>query len=391
MSSIAHTLAHPVSGRPSRAVSMIKIFALLDSAAPLGYLLLGEAIAVQVFALALKLLILLALAPAPFNISRTAFVFTATLLAMTFTGAWADALFGTFSFHSLLRYLGFTASLLLTLKVLESSDATIYCRYLVIIPVLVAALHIVLSFTGGVNSHYGRFFYVGNTHPNLGGEISAIAALAAALTLRPSISIPVLGLLLTDCYLMQSRAALVTIGLLAAVVIICWTAQKAGRVSVAALAVYAVLLTAVPHLLGFNLPDFVLQSVLLVDDPARGIASGLVGRDIRWGIGWTLFSENILLGRGLGIFDTQGIPTPHNAFLYGLAQHGLISIVFWTILLVSLKHVWTASYYSGSLISIVLLMLFFNDRFINLNAFPFVLYAIIFSYGARGRARPVNA
>lgn len=47
-----------------------------------------------------------------------------------------------------------------------------------------AMLHIFLVFAGQVEDHFGRYFFLGNAHSNLGGEIYAIASFAGAVSTK---------------------------------------------------------------------------------------------------------------------------------------------------------------------------------------------------------------
>jgi hypothetical protein len=359
----------------SALIGLARIFGLLDSAAPLGYLAFGNALPVEIAALTLKALALLVMARA-LRPQDVPWAFAATLFLLTTSGAVVGQFTGAFSSFSLLQYTAFSGSLVMTMIVLARGHLLTYCRWALPIPVGVAAFHVASSLTGTAPLANGRFDYVGGTHPNLGGEIAAVTALAASLALRPRLALPLMALLFASCTLMQSRAAMVAIALLAVILVARGAARRLGWLLLPVLLVMAPFAIGVWAWLGTDPFALLAENLLRLDDPDRGILSGFAGREARWAIGFDDFRRDVLFGNGIGTFE-NGLESPHNAFLYGLAMHGIVSVAFWGFLAAALARVLAARPDQVALMAALGLLLVFNDRFFNLNPYPFEYYVMI--------------
>lgn len=354
----------------------VQMFAVLDSWAPIGYFLYGDPLVMHIIAISIKMMLII------FNLDKlhirnSSVTFIVTLIILALTGAIADAYSNTFLFTSLLRYVAFTISMLLTLLILRESNFFEYVKYLVLVPFLAAIFHIYLYFTDGLVNSYGRYFYLGGSHPNLGGEISAIAVLAASIIFRFRLFIFITVIFFYSAFLMQARAALIVIiGLvLVRIMFGIWSMGSRHRV----LSIMLIFIAGFIFLMFGGVREFIAEDILLLNDISRGLNTGFVGRDARWLMAWELFLNNPVFGNGISIFGDAGFSSPHNAFLYGLAQHGVLSLVFWIILAHRWKLILSTSFYMATIIAIGSILLIFNDRFINLNSFPFVYYIIILS------------
>lgn len=370
------------SGSPTgtrTATELVGLFAVLDSAAPVGYLIMGDPALIQIVGLAAKCLVV-AVYPSLFQLDKHTTWLSGLLIVLTSTGCIADALSGTFSPPSLYRYTAFSFSLIFTLSILRHSTIFSYCRFFIVVPVITAFAHIYLCYSGAIHFHFGRYFYVGQSHPNLGGEISAMTAIAAAIGFRFRASIPIILTLATSCLLMQSRAALIVI-LLAAL----WVFYNAAREHLSSRTIIFTIL-GLASVLYLLYPDVLTQFsdlVLLANDTERGLGTGFVGRDVRWASGFGIFLENPLIGAGISAFDGEAAVAPHNAFLYSIAQHGIISVLFWGAFFASYHRAIKRQRRFALLLSFCFILLIFNDRFINLNIYPFLMYVIFFYFGSR--------
>ncbi|NLN89370.1 MAG: O-antigen ligase family protein [candidate division WS1 bacterium] len=112
--------------------------------------------------------------------------------------------------------------------------------------------------------------------------------------------------------LLGTGAGLVTLALLRP------RARVLGLVALAALAT-AFLFT--------DAPVRVVSDMMALEDPQRGIGSGLSGRTERYSSGMVRFEERPLLGHGLHPNNY------HNAYIEILAQHGLVGGVLFLLLL----------------------------------------------------------
>jgi hypothetical protein len=347
--------------------------AVIDSLAPIPYLLALDPTTIQAPAILAKVLLVAVFWRQPTQSARRA-IFVWSVAIITLTAGLVDAAFGMFSWLPLVRYSVFLVSALATLALIHPNTYRTYVAFLVPIPLLGALFHLGMTFAGAVPQQYGRYLYFWGAHPNLGGEIAAVASMAAALSLRLRRYLPTAALLLADCLLLQARAAIVTVtvGILVRLV---W-ADKRVAVPLIGLLVSAI---GVATVSGFE-PLQGAVAVLQLDDPFRGAGSGFAGRDIRWDYALQLFASNPLLGSGLSLFDGVSAPDPHNAFLYGLASHGLLSMTFWFAIAVGLLGIARQSLNDFLILASGAVLLIFNDRFINLNVYPFAYYIMIIAY-----------
>lgn len=311
---------------------------------------------------------------------------TATMvLATTATG------FGGFS-----PYLAVAAFLVnLALSSMLVSKATLN-RYLVGPVFLIAGsalIHIFLCLTHRIPTWFGgRYFYFGGNQFNLGGEIEAVGCLAAVLLLPRLMALPVLGILLYDMSLMQTRSALlVGVACLATLVVFDGSRRlNPGRATALFFLVPIMGLLLVSTGLGGKLGDSI-SGVLLLNDAHRGIASGGSGRQDLWDWSIQLFQDSPIVGHDLSYFESIGFIGSHNIFLYGLAQYGLMSLLFfgsiiyaYTLLLIRDRHRFVV-------MLCALPLLLFNDRFTSLNPYPFIFFVLLIAGAAREPPEPAQS
>lgn len=361
------------------------LVALLDSAAPIPYLFGFDPLLLQAPAILMKLL-LIVLLPAITNTSSIRTLFLAAIVLLALAGTLVDAFSGPTAWQPMARYWAVALSMLGTLSLVSNTQYATYAKTLVVLPALAAALHITMAMHGTVPSQYGRFFYFRGSHPNLGGEIAAAAGIAAALALNVRWLLPVSAVLLADCLLLQSRAAILAI-LLSLGIRLLWS--KTGAIIAAA---GAFLLLAWLIAYGDFDPADLASSIFRLDDYYRGVGSGFAGRSARWDYALSLFFESPVWGAGLSIFGGTGERDPHNAFLFGLASHGLMSLLFWLVLASALRTIANARLRDAAILGAGWVLLVFNDRFLNLNLYPLAYYAFIVCYpAATSGERPAPA
>jgi O-antigen ligase len=117
-------------------------------------------------------------------------------------------------------------------------------------------------------------------------------------------------------------------------------------------------------------------SVLLLDDPYRGLDSGFSGRFNNWQAGLEKFSETPLIG--VGLYDPVASYT-HSGYLKAFAQFGVIyGLLFLGILFIAFKrslHLMRADLIAGVVCYCVFIAS--SPRYINFQLMPFVGMAAI--------------
>ncbi|WP_370326607.1 O-antigen ligase family protein [Euzebya sp.] len=356
-----------------------------------GYLLLGTALPLQVLGLILKAGLLLRERPTRFAIGRDQGLFLTGIGVLAAVSFIMNVGTGGFDFRGYLVYGAVAASVCLTLLLVARDDFTQYAVGFVSIPYAVAVVHVFLAVSGGVDDHFGRVLYVGNTHPNLGGEIASAAVLLASLSLRPRSFTVVVIPLTISVLLLQARAALACILLL----VLVWAVYEFRRLRWsrgARFAAVSLLMLMVMSLWthGSTGARFVREDVLRVSDENRGIGSGFTGRVEPWGSAWEAFLETPLIGSGIDFRAEGDVSGVHNAVLYGLARHGALSLLIWVPLVRAFANIWYRDRKASLCLLACLPLVFLNDRFINLNPYPFGMYVTVLALGRGSRLGPLQ-
>ena len=362
-------------------VLIIAIVAFCDSAAPLGYLFPNAILPIHAAGIVIKCFILLLLGR-PGTLSKPVLQWLLLVTCLFVEGVFLDIVnFGTFQFEST-RYIAVVAQIGLTLLIISADQFRTYARWVIAIPFLTFIIHVVLAHLGQIQVIYGRYLFVGNSHPNLGGEIGAVVVLAAALSLKVKYFLPIATIIGYSCILMQARAALLTICFLTIVRL--WL----GLPTVQRYISFAIAATIIPTLLVLDIVTsngivdqtvkYVMNDVFMANDPYRGIGTGFVGREVAWAQAWQLFEQHPLSGVGFVYFSETGTSSPHNAFLYGLAMHGIWSLPFWGIIFYMGVVLMRRARRDALLIFCFVPMLLLNDRFINMNTYPLLFYMFLF-------------
>lgn len=243
-----------------------------------------------------------------------------------------------------------------------------------------AGIHAAACASGIMPSVYGRYPYLGESSANLGGEINAMASICAAMTMRRKYFYTTATILLVSTLYLQSRSAVLVICfLLIARVII----DENGRVLkfrplIMASYVAIGFIGLAAATIFFEQVSSVANDVLRLTDAQRGTGTGFVGRSDRWLVGQRLFNQSPLVGVGWGGIEELGLRSPHNIFWSVAAQLGLLGVV--SIFGVLFAGLWKARNQPAGIFVILLSaipLLFFNDRSLNLNIYPFVYFIAI--------------
>jgi len=356
-------------------LNLIPIIAVWDAFLPFSYLIGSDPFAFHIASILLK--VFLVLWQRKIYSIETVLSLLSVMLIMIF-GSFLLELNQNLSLVEYSKYAAFTLSLALYIILLSSHEKIRrFCTTYFFASVFVALVYIVLAFTGKIPTHYGRYFYFGGSHHNLGGEISAMAAFLGVMFVDKRAYILSTLILLYASFLMQSRAAEIVI-ILFIVMKLVWI-ERDDKLNYRAIILFSLLTVMMDFLSGNYISQVFTNDILRLSDEYRGMDTGLVGRDERWMSAINLFLQYPLAGAGISYFESQGELSPHNAFLYGLAKHGLMSIFFWVFLFYM---IFTArKVIKGFLVFILPLaiLLLLNDRFINLNPYPGLFYAIVFS------------
>lgn len=277
---------------------------------------------------------------------------------------------------SSLGVFAFCVSLFLSLMLIRTEDTRGYLAGMGGVGLIGSSLYILLAFLGLVEQHYGRYMFWGDNHPNLGSE-TFVAFLLAGVVVFNKKSVVILFVLTITCIiLMQARAALLVA--LSGAGFYLYFLFKERVIKLEVVVVFVLFLTLVSVVLSVEILGLFNQ-VFLVEDVNRGIGTGFVGRGERWAQAIELFYSNPWFGGGFSAFDVDGLLTPHNFVLAGLAYMGVLSLIFYFYLLFCFGVVW--KHFKKLALAMVPLVFFviFNDRFVNMNPYPFCFYVLLLS------------
>ncbi len=351
-----------------------RLVALADVLAIASYMVNVTPIAGQALGLGIKLLLLPLLLNRDSILLRQGEAFfllsLITLLSLVFSNetAWLDVL-------PLVAFL-----LHLALSLLLRSDQL--AEYLRSVAVLIAGscvIYLLMAAVGQIPIIYGRYWYFNELHPNLGSEIAAAGALCGVITLRYRNFMALSAVMLANTVLMQGRAAMLTIGLAMVLRSLheAFVASDARKVQfrIILLTPFAVILPilALPY----------LADALLLNDSYRGVGTGVVGRTEQWEIAWEAFLDRPITGQGIGWFERTQEMGAHNFFLYGFAEMGLMSSLLFGLLIYLSVTAYRLHGWKIVSLSPVLVMFMVNDRFMNLNPYPFMVWLLIFALSVR--------
>lgn len=253
-------------------------------------------------------------------------------------------------------------------------------------------LFIVEAFAGLIPTEWDRYTYFGGGAANLGAEIGAVGVVAALVSLR---TIPAIAATIIAFYavmLMQGRAALLVIigSSSLRIALSIWSRCRRSGLGRSGFIVGLLFCAAASSGLVID----VMTKLMLINDSDRGAGTDFVGRGERWALAYKKFLENPIIGAGLGWYDRLVESSPHNFYLYGLSQFGMLSICIYMPLAVCAYRGWRANKNAFLIISPLLILTIFNDRFMNLNAYPFVMFVVLLSASclpAERRRMPLRA
>lgn len=249
---------------------------------------------------------------------------------------------------------------------------------------------------GAIETIGNRHDFFAGSHPNLGGELVSSTLIMAAFALRPRTFVPLAIAALCCTFLLQSRTSTLAI----IISIAChWGLHSSKRIGwrntaatlmalLSGIMVVAAVFALVQQDTLQALYDFLFDSVFLVEDQYRGGNSGFSGRDQHWLAALQVIDENPFLGAGPEFAARRGSLQPHNWLLYAISQYGIfgwaLSGLFVTATATAIRRD------PMRLIAFIPLFIpwLLSDRFLNFNAYPFVIYILAFAPFAAAPASP---
>jgi hypothetical protein len=274
------------------------------------------------------------------------------------------------------KIFGFVTHVFITLTMIRRDNLPKYMLASVGVLFTSTLIYLVAAKTGHIDTTFGRYSYFHHTHPNLGSEIIAMSIVLAACVLD---WVPFLIVALPSIYaiyLMEGRAALVvaliTIG--AKLVYEQWRNKKRLALILGGLAGAGLLALLVSDKAGK-----LLNSAFLLHDKYRGIGSGFVGRDQLWNVAWHWFMASPIIGNGAGFFDRYGVEI-HNFFLFGLSEFGILSLIIYGMIFYLFYELYRTNRKWFFCFLGIPVFWMFNDRFFNINPYPFLVYVVLFAH-----------
>ncbi|OWU77588.1 O-antigen ligase family protein [Marinibacterium profundimaris] len=306
--------------------------------------------------------------------------------AIFFTISMLGDSFGNFSAMNYVSLVAFSLNLFGVMNVINGQNYLDFSKSLFETSALTAIAYILMVESGMMGNHYGRFYFFGDSHPNLGGEIYAIASFAGALAIRKSTFVLFCVPMIAATLYLQSRTGTVIIFSTIVLKIFFETNASVTKKSLllgSIALVVGLAIAILPSDWAFRL----VGQVLLTEDSHRGASTGYVsGRDTQWAQAWQFFLEKPITGWGMGLYsdDVRGA---HNPVLYSLSMFGVFGVLFWVLPVTSAFKLAKNNLREFLLITPVSLMLVLNDRFMDNNTFPLLYYFYLIQLPYFGLAR----
>lgn len=280
-----------------------------------------------------------------------------------------------------IKVIGFIANLLLTLLIIRRSNLPAYVFACVCTIGISTLVYLGMVETGGIQAIWGRYSYFADTEPNLGSEIIAISIVLSTCVLAPRYFVFFAAPSLYAISLMQGRSGLF-VSIVALVVKLYFSIEQPKT-----RAITTIILVFIGLVLYVFLLDTVsayFNTLFLIDDEYRGTSTGFTGRDELWGAAWNYFLKSPVIGNGVVNYAESGVE-PHNFFLFGLTKFGLLSLLIFGVIIYLYYELYRSNRQWFYGLSAIPILWIFNDRFLNLNPYPFLLYVVLFANADDGR------
>jgi hypothetical protein len=287
---------------------------------------------------------------------------------------------GNTGIEGITQPVGVLISLAMTLMVLTDENIKLYMKafgtscFLSFVIFMFQVKLVPINADHGVSDLGDRYSFIFGTHPNLGGEFLLTGFIAFCIARLSTILIlAIFTLYFIALNLLQARAAMLS--LLLAFFLYLYV----EHIRRAAPAMYRIglLFILILCIVSYSVLNFEsISHLFLLDNEYRGVGTGFVGRSERWEYAWNIFLEYPFFGAGFGYFREH--PSAHNMWLGMLSTMGFMAVF---ILVAMLQNGWRV-YMANTNMFLMLLsfipMTLFNDRFLNLNPYPFLLFVVLF-------------
>jgi hypothetical protein len=305
----------------------------------------------------------------------------------------ASIILGITSSEGVIQPIGTLISLALTIMVLSDENITAYMKAFGVSCFMAClAFLFQLKFGDTVWTESGRYTFIYGTQPNLGGEI-LFAGFIAFCFARLNTKL-IFGTFALYCFvisLLEARAAMLS--MLIAFSLYVYVEKIRRFAPIERIAFISIL--GVIFVLYCALNWDSISNLFLLDDSYRGAGTGVAGRGQRWENAWNTFLQFPLFGVGFGYFSYD--LTPHSMWLGMLSTMGLMSFFIFVAILQNGWRIYSANIRVFFLLISFIPMTIFNDRILNLNPYPFLLFVLLFlpskalAVGIQGRElRPVR-
>jgi O-antigen ligase len=347
---------------------VVSIFALLDSASFLLYVLNLDYTVFYAGTLGVKFVLLIFYKRS----TATDILYAQGVLYAIIVGGIANSLIQSEWNPNDMQGFGFVAHMVCTCWVVDYSNFRRYFSGCANVLLLCGLLFLAMYFTGRLQLDVnGRYTFFG-AHPNLGGEIFAAGVFASLIGQdfrRNAVQTVVLA---SAVMILQSRAALLTIFVMCIMKYLDIFDFRRGVLYIIAV----VSATCVAIAIAAFFVDF--NSIFLINDQYRGADTGFAGRTELWQFGWDAFLSAPVFGNGYGFYyDNDIVGGAHNFFIYLLVLFGLFGVMLLGMY-VFLGYVLYKNHPRVARVVIgFALLCIFNDRLFDLNPYPFFLHVIL--------------
>jgi hypothetical protein len=363
--------------------AVVTIFGVIDALVPFSYILNVYPYINYWHAATLALKLLLCFVYYQYiSISRIAVISALVLTSIILISSVPSGS----QFADYAKIFGFMTHVFVTLTIVRRDNLQRYVLTCVAVLFVSTLIYLLAAKMGQIDVTFGRYSYFHHSHPNLGSEIIAMSVVLAACVLSWPLLLVVTLPSLYAIHLMEGRAAfvvaLITIG--ARLVYSEWGNKKR-----LALILGGIACAGVAALLLSNKAASAFDSILLLHDKYRGLGSGFVGRDQLWSVAWHWFLASPIIGNGAGFFDRYGVEI-HNFFLFGLSEFGILSLAIYGMIFYLLYDLYRSDKKWFVCFLGIPVFWMFNDRFFNINPYPFLFYIVLFAHAntASGGLRP---
>jgi hypothetical protein len=365
-----------------RTYPLAALVGTLDSSNYVMYILKIEELPFYVFLLCAKI-ILLVFGRANIRLVAGAVPFCVAVAVAVVFSSMANSV----EMLSIAKAFGVLASILISVAFVGGFGVGAYTTAIALNGLVIATFYLVSFKLGLIEDYYGRYLFFGGAHFNLGCELLAVIVVASTFCLELEDFFVLFALSFGCAWLMQGRSAELVMLISAAVYTTLSLSERIGVLGALGFGLFVAFVTVITGLLGlivgsdlfYHFIDSFANGIFMADDENRGLGTGFTGRDEHWGAAIQIFTEYPFVGAGLDFPERLKVLQPHNWFLYGLAQFGLLGIPIFVSLASAFVLVAKADRKSALKLTPLLILLALNDRFLNFNAYPLVMYILVFS------------